>query len=149
MGHDRGVEHEHTVQIEADPDRVWEVLMDVKFWPEWTASMTWLAPVETDPLALGSEVQVKQPRLKATVWTITAFEAGRSFTWRNSGAGVTTDADHELVPTPDGTSVTLRVRQSGWLSGLSGLVGGAAIRKYVGMEAAGLKARAEGRAAAG
>jgi uncharacterized protein YndB with AHSA1/START domain len=143
------VEHEHTVQIDADPDTVWQVLMDVRSWPEWTASMTWLLPVEPKPLAEGSEVQVKQPRLKATVWTITAFDAGRSFTWRNSGAGVTTEADHELVPTPDGTSVTLRIRQSGWLSGLSGLVGGAAIRKYVAMEADGLKARAEERVTPG
>jgi hypothetical protein len=57
---------------------------------------------------------------------------------------VTTEADHELVATPDGTTVTLRIRQSGWLSGVSGFLGGSAIRRYMDMEAAGLKARCEG-----
>lgn len=144
-----GMEHEHTVHIDARPDQVWGVLMDIESWPEWTASMTWLKRVEDGPLHEGSDVQIKQPRLKATVWVITQFDDGRSFTWRNSGAGVSTEADHEVTGTPDGTMVTLRVRQAGWLSGVTGLVGGAAIRRALAMEAEGLTARCEGHGSAG
>jgi uncharacterized protein YndB with AHSA1/START domain len=138
------MEHETSVHIEAKPKRVWEALMDIESWPEWTASMTWLKRVEDGPLQDGSDVQIKQPRLRATVWTVTDLVPGERFTWRNSGAGVTTEADHELVANPDGTTVTLRIRQSGWLSGVSGFLGGSAIRRYMDMEAAGLKARCEG-----
>jgi uncharacterized protein YndB with AHSA1/START domain len=138
------MEHEQVVHIERDPGDVWRVLMDVEAWPEWTASMTWLKRVEPGPLGAGSDVQIKQPRLRATVWTITELVDGEHFTWENSGAGVTTTADHELATTPEGTMVTLRVRQSGWLSGLTGLIGGSAIRRLVNEEAEGLKARCEG-----
>lgn len=139
------MDHECTVHIEAPTQVVWDVLMDVRSWPEWTESMTWLAQVGPEPLGAGSEVQIKQPRLRATVWTVTQLDPGRSFTWRNAGAGVVTEADHELTPTPDGTTVTLRVRQSGWLAGITGLVGGPAIRRKVEAEANGLKVRVEGR----
>jgi uncharacterized protein YndB with AHSA1/START domain len=149
VGHHRTMEHERVVHIERQPGSVWRVLMDIESWPEWTASMTWLKRVEPGPLERGSEVQIKQPRLRATVWTVTDLVPGERFTWENSGAGVTTAADHELAPADGGTLVTLRVRQSGWLAGLTGLVGGSAIRRLVAQEAEGLKARCEGRSPSG
>ena len=137
------MDREHTIHIEAGIDAVWDVLVDVERWSEWTPTMTWIRPVEDGPLEEGSVLNIKQPRLRPTAWTITAIEPKRSFTWRSSGAGVATEADHEVTSTPDGSSLTLRVRQSGWLSGLSGLVGGRAVQRTLETEAAGLKARCE------
>jgi uncharacterized protein YndB with AHSA1/START domain len=143
------MEYETTVEIQAHPELVWRVLMDIVAWPKWTDSVTWLARVEEKPLAAGSEVQIKQPKLKAAVWTVSALVPARSFSWTNSGAGVTTEVDHELVPTTSGTTVTLRVRQSGALAGISGLIGGSATRRSIDMQAAGLLAHCESEPDAG
>jgi uncharacterized protein YndB with AHSA1/START domain len=137
------MEYETSVEIQAHPELVWRVLMDVVAWPKWNDSVHWLARVEDKPLAEGSEVQIKQPKLKAAVWTVSALVPAQSFSWTNSGAGVTTEVDHELVPTTSGTTVTLRVRQSGALAGISGFIGGSATRRSIDMQAAGLLAYCE------
>ena len=108
--------------------------------------MTWLRPVEDGPLAVGSEVHIKQTGTRAASWTITRLEPGRSFSWASKG-GVHMEADHEIEPVTGGTQVTLRLTQTGVLSKLVGLVGGAAIRKAVRTEGDGLKARCEAIAA--
>ncbi len=137
------MDREHTIHIEADIDTVWDVLMDVEHWTDWTPTMMWIRPYEDEPLQEGSVLHIKQPRLKAAAWTITSIEPKQSFTWRNSGAGVITEVDHELAATPDGTSVTLRVRQSGRMAGITGFVGGGAVKRNLQAEANGLKHRCE------
>jgi len=137
------VEYQTSVEIAADPELVWRTLMDVVTWPKWTETVSWLARVEDEPLSEGSEVQIKQPKLKAAVWKVSALVPGQSFTWRNSGAGVTTDVDHELAQSTSGTIVTLRVRQSGALAGISSLIGGSATRRTIDTQAAGLRAFCE------
>ncbi len=108
--------------------------------------MTWLRAVEDGPLEVGSEVHIKQPGSRATSWTITKLEPGRSFSW-GTNSGVRMDADHEIEPVPDGAQVTLRLTQTGALSKLVGLVGGGAIRSAVRTEGDGLKAHCEAIAA--
>src|SRR5262249_52015198 len=67
-----------------------------------------------------------------------------SFTWTSRSGGITTAADHEIVAGPDGTSrVTHRIRQSGALAGVVALLVGRRARRYVDMEAAGLKRATE------
>ena len=135
--------HEETIRIAAPRQRVWDVLVDVARWPEWTESMTRVQPVTPGPLAVGSEVRIKQPRLAATLMRVTALDPGRSFTWAAHSPGLTTEADHVLEPAGDGTTVTLRLRQRGPLAGLFSLLAGARFRRYVRMEAEGLKVRSE------
>lgn len=138
------MEFEYTVTIAAPPELVWSTLMDVERWPTWTSSMTWLRPVDDGPLGVGSEVHIKQPGTRAAAWTVTKLEPGRSFSWATKG-GVHMEADHEIAPVPEGSQVTLRLTQTGVLSKLVGLVGGAAIRKAVRTEGDGLKAECEQR----
>ncbi|MEX0767980.1 MAG: SRPBCC family protein [Microthrixaceae bacterium] len=137
------MEYQTSVEIAADPELVWRTLMDIVSWPKWTDTVTWLARVEDEPLGQGSDVQIKQPRLKAAVWTVSAFEPRKSFSWTNSGAGVITQVDHEIAPTESGTTVTFRIIQSGLLSGISSLVGGSATRRMIDTQAAGLRAFCE------
>ena len=132
-----------SVDIDAPPERVWAVLADVRRWPEWTASMSRVELLEGGPLAVGSTVRVKQPRLRAEVWRVTEFEPGRSFVWVARGGGVTTEAAHRVEPASGGTRVTLGLRQRGPLAPLVRLVGGALVRRYMGLEAAGLKRESE------
>jgi uncharacterized protein YndB with AHSA1/START domain len=136
------MEFDYQVTVEASPELVWATLLDVEAWPTWTSSMTWLRPVEDGPLAVGSEVHIKQPGSRPLSWTITKLEAGRSFSWATS-SGVHMAADHEIEPVPGGTRVTLRLTQTGVLSKMVGVIGGSAIRRAVRTEGDGLKEHCE------
>jgi len=138
------MEHEVTVKVQAPVEKVWEVLADVERWPEWTASMTKLEVLGDSPLGVGARVRIKQPGLPAAVMTVDEWQPGDRFRWSTSNPGVRTVADHELAAQGDGTTaVTLRLRQTGPAAGLLGLMIGRKARRYVQMEADGLKAASE------
>jgi len=71
-----------SVEIDAPPARVWDILVDVGRWPDWTDSMSHIELLDAPELAQGSRARIRQPRLPAAVWTVTEFEAGRRFTWQ-------------------------------------------------------------------
>ena len=138
----------HTsIDVAAAPDRVWAVLVDVERWPEWTDSVTGVRPLDPGPLAVGSRVEVSQPRIPTGTYTVTALDPGRAFTWEQRQPGSTVAAHHTCARLPDGgTRVELRVVMSGALGGVVGRLYRRLTDRYLAMEAAGLKARAEGSA---
>jgi uncharacterized protein YndB with AHSA1/START domain len=114
-----------TVDISAPPEVVWPVLSAVEFWPEWTASVTSVRPLSPGPLQVGSRVRIKQPRLPATMWTVSDLVEGERFTWTATSPGVNTRASHRVVPAAEGSRVTLSIDQAGILGRLVGrLYGG-------------------------
>ena len=135
-----------TVDISAPPEVVWAVLADVGSWPAWTASVTSVRPSGPDPLQVGSRARIKQPRLPATVWTVSELVEGERFTWTATGPGVHTRASHRVVGTADGSRATLSINQGGVLGRLVGRLYGGLTRRYVQMEAAGLKQSSESSA---
>lgn len=135
---------EKVVEIEAPPARVWEVLADVAHWPEWTASVTRVKRVGTGPLALGSEVVIKQPRLLTARWRVISYAPGEEFTWQSALAGGRIVGTHRVEPIATArTRVTLIARSEGPLANLLAALTARRTRRYVGMEAAGLKKRSE------
>ena len=62
--------HRTSVDVDASPARVWEVMADVGRWPEWTASMT-SVELLGDALDVGAHVRIRQPKLPAAVWEVT------------------------------------------------------------------------------
>src|SRR3712207_1798735 len=135
-----------TVHISAPPEVVWAVLADVGSWPAWTASVTSVRPLSPDPLRVGSRVRIKQPRLPAAVWTVSDLVEGEQFTWTATGPGVHTRASHRVVGTAEGSRATLSIDQVGVLGKLVGRLYGGLTRRYVQLEAAGLKQRSESSA---
>src|SRR4051794_22413022 len=99
-------------------------------------------PLAPQPLRLGSRVKVHQPKLPTAVWEVTDFQPGRSFTWVSHSPGMTSTGVHEIVGTADKPQVRLVIDQSGPLSFLARPFL-PMTRRYVGMEAAGLKKRCE------
>jgi uncharacterized membrane protein len=138
------MEHEVVVTVDAPAEKVWSVLSDVESWPEWTESMAKVERLEDGPLAVGSTARVKQPRLAANVWRVTELKPNRSFTWTTKAVGITTVADHEIEELgPAMCQVTLRIRMTGGLVGVLSLLFGGLTRRYVQMEADGLKRQSE------
>jgi len=136
--------HESTIEIHAAPEKVWAVLIDVQRWPEWTASMQKVETRDPGVLAVGSKVRIKQPKVPAVTWEVTELEPPRSFTWTATSPGVTTVAEHRITPLgPSTVEVHLGIRRSGPLARLVSALSANLTRRYVTMEAQGLKRRCE------
>jgi uncharacterized membrane protein len=136
---------ERTIDITAPRDQVWAIVADVERWPEWTASVTSIDRLDAGPLQIGSQARVRQPGLPVVVWTVTAFDSGRYFEWQNTRLGLKTVGGHRVEGRPgDSTRVTLSLGWSGYLAPLIRLSFGARSRRYIEMEAEGLKWRCEG-----
>jgi uncharacterized protein YndB with AHSA1/START domain len=136
-----------TVDISAPPEVVWAAISDVESWPKWTASVTSVRRLSSERLQVGSRVRIKQPRLPATVWTVSDLVEGEQFTWTADSPGVRTRASHRVVGRADGSQATLWIDQGGVLGSVVGLLYGGLTRRYLQMEAAGLKQRSEESAA--
>lgn len=134
---------EATATTPASPAQVWTALVDIESWPQWLASYESLQRLDDGPLHVGSKARVKQPRLAASVWEVTALQDGREFTWQSTAAGVRTVATHHLETTPDGTRLRLAATQTGWLAPVVGALFGARIGRYLQLEADGITAAAE------
>jgi uncharacterized membrane protein len=130
---------ETKVEIAAPLDRVWGILADIDRWPEMSPSITRVERIDGAPLAAGAQVRIKQPGMAAMTWRVTEFEPGRSFAWQAVNPGILTVGTHELRDTGTGTEVTLGITHSGLLAPIIGRLTGSRTRRYVGMEAAGLK----------
>ncbi|MBV8087459.1 MAG: SRPBCC family protein [Chloroflexi bacterium] len=127
---------------------VWAALTDVEGWPNWTASMTSVQRLDAGELALGSQARIRQPRLPELVWTVTGLDYQRSFTWEARSAGLVTAGEHAIALVGAGkVQLTLRVRHTGRLSGLVGLLTGRQTQRYMAMEAEGFKRCCEGTGA--
>lgn len=135
---------EHRQLIAAPVERVWELTVDIESWPSITPTMTSVDRTDTGPLGVGSAAKVKQPAQRPRVWTVTAFEPGRVFTWQAASKAVTMTATHRLEASGDGTMNTLIVDVDGPLAPLLGLFGKRAILKAITTENAGFKRAAEG-----
>lgn len=135
---------ETAIEIDADQERVWEVMTDVERWPEWTASVERAERLDDGPLRVGSRARLKQPRFPPVVWDVTELEPGQSFAWTAKSPGVTSVGRHRAVPrTGGGVTVTLSLEQSGPLAPLLALFTAKLTRRYVDTEARGLKRRCE------
>jgi hypothetical protein len=137
-----------SVAVAASAATVWAVYADVERWPEWTASMTRVEALDGPELAVGKRFAIKQPKLPRLVWQVSALEPGVAWTWQQGAPGGLTLAVHEVVPLgPERTLVRQRIDQRGPLGTLVGVLMRGLTRRYLSMEAAGLKARCEHRVA--
>jgi uncharacterized membrane protein len=134
-----------SVEIDAPTAVVWDVFTEVERWPEWTASVTSLVALDGEAIEVGRRFEIKQPRMPTLVWEVTAVDPGVSWTWSQRSPGGTTLATHELVAHGDGrTLVRQRIDQRGPVGMVVGALMRRLTRRYLELEAQGLKATSEG-----
>jgi uncharacterized membrane protein len=135
---------ESGIDIDAPAAAVWDVFTDVERWPEWTASVTSLRALDGPGIEVGKRFEIKQPRMPKLVWEVTEVSPGKSWTWVQRSPGGLTSASHEVVELDGGRSrVRQLIDQRGPVGALVGLFMRRMTRRYLDLEAAGLKARSE------
>ncbi|MBP2371091.1 SRPBCC family protein [Pseudonocardia parietis] len=130
-------------EVHAGIDRLWAVLTDPRDWPRWTESVREVRLLD-DGLAPGCRVWIAQPSLRPMIWTVTELVPERELTWTASAAGVATTGTHSLRPGPGGvTRLRLGIEQRGVLAPVVRAPLGRRTRRYVELEADGLRRAAE------
>ena len=134
-----------TTDIDAPPQRVWDLIGDVRHWPQLLPdTVTSVEPVEVDrPEEVGARYVIEQPKLRRATWELTEWAPPHRFTWRSRTAGVTTTGTHVVEAEGDGSRATLSIDWTGPLSGLVRLAYGRLTQGYVDVEGGNLKERAE------
>ena len=137
---------ESSVEIAAPASLVWDVFSDVERWPEWTASVTRLVALDGPGLAVGKRFEIKQPRMPKLVWEVTEVHPGAGWTWVQRSPGGSTVARHDVVAQAGGhTLVRQQLDQRGAVGALVGRLMHGTTKRYLELEAQGLRARSEQR----
>ena len=134
-----------SVQINATPERVWAVMRDIERWHEWTPTIISVKRADDGPLRVGARARVFQPRLPSANWVVTTLVEGRGFEWESRAPGLRLLARHYVEPGANGSRVTLSIQYSGLFGGLLGRLTSSFNKRYIALEAEGLKRRAEAR----
>jgi uncharacterized membrane protein len=136
--------NEDSVEIEAPAQLVWDVFSNVEHWPDWTASVTSLTGLDGPALAVGKRFTIKQPGMAKLVWTVTEIDPGSSWTWVQRAPGSLVTARHDVIAQPGGrTLVRQQLDQGGALGALVGRLMVKKTKRFLELEAQGLKARSE------
>src|SRR3954449_12745075 len=131
-----------SITIDAPIEVVWSVFADVERWPTWASSFESVELID-GPMRLGAKARIRQPKLPTVVWEVTNWEPGRSWTWTASGPAARTEATHVLTASGTGTIAEQSIISSGLLGRVAAFVWRSLTRRYLAIEAAGLKQRSE------
>ncbi|WP_322859880.1 SRPBCC family protein [Mycobacterium europaeum] len=135
---------EDSIEIDAPPQLVWDVFSDVQRWPEWTASVRSLVGRDGPALEVGRRFAIKQPGMATLVWQVTELDPGTSWTWVQRSPGARVSARHDVIAQPGGrTVVRQQLDQRGVLGALVGRLMAGKTKRFLKLEAQGLKARSE------
>lgn len=135
---------EQTADIDAPQQRVWEVLSDLEAWPKRIETVDLVELLTPPPLAVGSRVRIKQPKLPEGIWDVTVWDAPSYFEYRQKSGGAAVVAGHRVEPLGEGRSrLTLTLEMRGPLVPIIGLLYKNLTNRYMQTEANGMKRAAE------
>jgi len=135
---------EESIDIDAQQERVWEVLSDLEAWPRRIDTVDVVEVLTPAPMSKGSRVRLKQPKLPEGTWDITVWDAPSFFEWRQKSGGITSVAGHRVEMLEEGRSrLTLSLDMRGPLIPVIGLFYRGLTNRYMTIEAQGMKRAAE------
>jgi hypothetical protein len=132
---------EYTTHIQATPQAVWDTLLAVEHWPQWTPTMKRVERIDRGPFGVGSRARIWLTGMpRSTVWEVTSLVAQRSFSWRSRLLpGVASLAEHELMVDGVETRLTLRLAWTGVMTEVLSPLLGRTSKRNLEREAEGLK----------
>lgn len=135
---------EQSIEIDAPPQRVWDVLIDLEAWPERIETVDEVEVLTPAPVSTGTRVRLKQPKLPEGTWEVTTWDAPSFFEWRQKTGGVATVAGHRVEAAGEGRSrLTLTLEMRGLLIPILALFYKSLTNRYMALEAQGMKRAAE------
>jgi uncharacterized membrane protein len=135
---------EKSIEIDAPQQRVWEVLSDLEAWPSRIDTVDVVQLLTPPPIARGSRVRLKQPKLPEGTWDITVWDAPSYFEWTQKSSGITSVAGHRVEAMGEGRArLTLTLDMSGFLFMVIGRFYEGLTNRYMNLEAEGMKRAAE------
>jgi carbon monoxide dehydrogenase subunit G len=134
---------EQSIDIDAQQQRVWDVLSDLESWPQRIETVDAVELLTPPPVTTGSRVRLKQPKLPEGTWEVAVWDAPSYFEFRQQSGGVTSVAGHLVAALEEGRSrLTLTLDVRGLLSVVALFYKGLTNR-YMTSEAQGMKRAAE------
>jgi uncharacterized membrane protein len=135
---------EKSIEIDAPQQRVWDVLTDIEAWPQRIETVETAELLTPAPIAKGSRVRLKQPKLSEGIWDVTAWDAPSSFEWTQRMSGITSVAGHRVEELGDGRArLTLTLEMRGLLIPIFGRFYRDLTNRYMNLEAEAIKRAAE------
>ena len=135
---------EKSIEIDAPQQRVWEVLSDIPGWPERIETVDAVELLTPAPLATGSRVRLRQPKLPEGVWDVTVWDAPSYFEWTQKMRGATTVAGHRVEALgEDRARLTLTLEMRGLMISIIGRFYKDLTNRYLDLECEGMKRAAE------
>ena len=142
---------DHTLEIAAPAERVWEVLTDFDAYGDWNPFVVQASASLEVGAAMDMRVRVLPFMTQGQREWITSVEPGRGFCYglaKNALGALNSERCHRVLPQGEGRCrYESRFAIEGWLSGIvKGLLGGQ-LRRGFGEMSAAVKTRAESLAA--
>jgi uncharacterized membrane protein len=138
---------DHSVTVQAPPERVWAIFSDVAKWPEWTSTVDSVERLDEGRIHVGAKTRIRQPKLPVAVWEVTEVVEGEYFEWVSRAPGIKTTGGHRVTVTPEGTVATSTIIQEGPLGWVFGKLYAGLTRRYIAIEGESLKKVSEQAAA--
>jgi uncharacterized membrane protein len=138
------VRFEKSIDIDASQQRVWDVLTALEAWPQRIETVDSVELLTPPPIAKGSRVRLKQPRLPEGTWDVTVWDAPSYFEWMQKTSGTTSVAGHRVEALGAGRArLTLTLDMRGLLIPIIALFYRKLTNDYMTLEAEGMKRAAE------
>jgi uncharacterized membrane protein len=135
---------ERSIEIDAPQQRVWDVLSAIEAWPQRIETVDAVELLTPAPIATGSRVRLKQPKLGEGIWNVTVWDPPSSFEWTQRMVGTTSVAGHRVeAMDEDRARLTLTLEMRGLLIPIVALFYKDLTNRYMNLEAEGMKRAAE------
>ena len=120
------------------------MLSDLESWPRRIETVDTVEVLTPAPIAKGSRVRLRQPKLPEGTWDITVWDPPSSFEWTQKSSGTTSVAGHRVYPLGDGRArLTLTLEMRGLPIAIVGRFYRKLTDEYMRLEAEGMKRAAE------
>ena len=138
------MQFETSIDNEAPQRRLWDVLRDLEAWPQRIETVDTLELLTPPPIARGSRVRLKQPKLPEGTGEFTGWAPPSSFEWMQKASGVTSIAGHRVEALGEGGArLTLALDMRGLLVPIFCRFSKGLTNRYMRLEAEGMKRAAE------